>query len=168
VGGLIEPSPLGEPQRDFPLRPLLVGVVIVVVVVGLIVLLSRGTSTGPAIQDPYAAKVKLSDLKMSQKENFVGSSVTYIDGTVTNTGDKTVTHATVHIEFKNSMDQTVQIEDLPLRVLENVGPYPDALDLSAAPLGSGQSKLFRLTFEHISADWNQAYPEMRVTDVTVK
>ena len=168
MSGLISPSPLGEPQRDSPLRPLLVGVVIVVVVVGLIVLLSRGKSPAPALQDPYAANIKLSDLKMSQKESFVGSSVTYIDGTVTNTGDKTVTHATVHIEFKNSLDQIAQIEDLPLRVVETVGPYPDALDLSAAPLGAGQSKPFRLTFEHISADWNQAYPELRVTEVTVK
>jgi hypothetical protein len=168
VGGLIEPSPLGEPQRDFNLRPLLVGVVIVIVVVGLIILLTGRKSTGPAVQDPYVAKMKLSDLKMSQAENFVGASVTYLDGTVTNTGDKTVTHATVHIEFKNSMDQIAQVEDLPLQVLETGGPYPDARDLSAAPLASGQSKPFRLTLEHITADWNQAYPRIAVTDVTVK
>jgi len=168
VGGLIEPSPLGEPQRDLNLRPLLVGVVVVILGIGLLALLSRKKSAGPAVQDPYAAQVKLSDLKMSQAENFVGVSVTYIDGTVTNTGDKTVTHANVHIEFKNSLDQIVQVEDLPLRVLQTGGPYPDAFDLGTAPLGSGQSKPFRLTFEHISADWNQAYPGLRVTHVTVK
>jgi len=168
VGGLIEPSPLGEPQHGFNLRPLLVGVVIVIVVVGLIVLLSGGKSTGRAVQDAYAAKMKLSDLKMSQAENFVGASVTYLDGTVTNTGDKTVTHAIVHVEFKNSMDQIAQVDDLPLQVLQTGGPYPDALDLSAAPLASGQSKPFRLTFEHITADWNQAYPALEVTDVTAK
>ena len=168
MGGLIEPSPLGEPQHGFNLRPLLVGVVIVIVVVGLIVLLSGRKSTGRAAQDPYAAKMKLSDLKMSQAENFVGASVTYLDGTVTNTGDKTVTHAIVHVEFKNSMDQIAQVDDLPLQVLQTGGPYPDALDLSAAPLASGQSKPFRLTFEHITADWNQAYPALEVTDVTAK
>ena len=168
MGGLIEPSPLGEPQRNVNLRPVLAGVVIVIFLIGLLVLLSRKKSSGPAVQDPYAAKVKLSDLKMSQAENFVGVSVTYIDGTVTNTGDKTLTHATVHVEFKNSLDQIVQVEDLPLRVLQTGGPYPDALDLSAAPLGSAQRKPFRLTFEHISADWNQAYPELQVTGVTVQ
>jgi Protein of unknown function (DUF2393) len=168
VGGLIEPSPLGEPQHDFNLRPLLVGVVIVIVVVGLIILLSGRKSTGRAVQDRYAAKMKLSDLRMSQAENFVGASVTYLDGTVTNTGDKTVTHAIVHVEFKNSMDQIAQVDDLPLQVLQTGGPYPDALDLSAAPLASGQSKPFRLTFEHITADWNQAYPALEVTDVTAK
>lgn len=168
MGGLIEPSPLGEPQHESNLRPLLVGVGIVIVVVGLIVFLSRGKSAGPAVRDAYAAKLKLSDLKMSQAENFVGASVTYLDGTVTNTGDKTVTHATVHVEFKNSLDQIAQVEDLPLQVLQTGGPYPDVLDLSAAPLASGQSKPFRLTFEHISADWNQAYPQLEVTNVTVK
>jgi hypothetical protein len=168
VGGLIEPSPLSQPQRDSNLRPILIGVVIVVVVVGVIALLSRGPSKGPAPLHPYAANLKLSDLKMSQAQNFVGASVTYIDGTVTNGGDKTVTHATVHVEFKNSLDEIVQVEDLPLRVLQTGGPYPDAVDLSSTPLQPSQSKPFRLTFEHVSADWNQAYPALQVTDVTVK
>ena len=168
MGGLIEPSPLGEPQRESNLRPVLVGVVIVVVVIGLIALLSRGPSKGPIKPHPYAASLKLSDLKMSQAQNFVGASVTYVDGTVTNTGDKTVTHAVVHVVFKNSMDQIAQLEDLPLRVLQTNGPYPDAVDLNVSPLSPGQSKPFRLTFEHVTADWNQAYPEVQVTDVTVK
>lgn len=168
MGGLLEPSPLGAPQRESNLRPILVAVVVVVVVVGLILLLSRGSSKQPAAPHPYAANLKLSDLKMSQAQNFVGASVTYIDGTVTNGGDKTVTHAMVHVEFKNSMDQIAQVEDLPLRVLQTGGPYPDTVDLTAMPLGPGQSKTFRLTFEHVTADWNQAYPELQVTDVTVR
>jgi hypothetical protein len=168
VGGLIEPSPLSQPQRDSSLRPILVGVVLVVVVIGVIVLLSRGTPKGPAAPHPYASKLKFSDLKMSQAENFVGAKVTYIDGTVTNTGDKTVIRAMVHVTFKNSLDQIAQVEDLSLRVLQTGGPYLDAVDLITSPLGPGQSKPFRLTFEHITADWNQAYPELQVTDVTVR
>lgn len=168
MGGLIEPSPLSQPQRDSNLRPILVGVVLVVVVVGVIVLLSRGTQKGPAAAHPYASNLKFSDLKMSQAENFVGAKVTYIDGTVRNTGGKTVFRAMVHVTFKNSLDQIAQVEDLPLRVLQTSGPYPDAVDLSVSPLVPSQSKLFRLTFEHITADWNQAYPELQVTDVTLK
>ena len=140
----------------------------VVVVVGVIVLLSRGTPKGPAAAHPYASNLKFSDLKMSQAENFVGAKVTYIDGTISNSGDKTVIRATVHVTFKNSMDQIAQVEDLPLRVLQTGGPYPDAVDLSVSPLGRGQNEPFRLTFEHITADWNQAYPELQVTDVTLK
>ncbi|MGA7382504.1 MAG: DUF2393 family protein [Terriglobales bacterium] len=117
---------------------------------------------------PYASSLKLSDLKMSAAQNFVGASVTYIDGTVTNAGDKTVTHAVVHVNFKNSLDQIAQAEDVALRVLQTSGPYPDAVDLSASPLAPGQGKPFRLTFEHVSADWNQAYPELQVTGDTLK
>jgi Protein of unknown function (DUF2393) len=168
VGGLIEPSPLRTPEHESNLRPILIAVVIIVVVIGVVVLLSRGSSKGPAPPHPYAPNLKISDVKMSQAQNFVGASVTYIDGTVTNSGDKTVTHATVHVEFKNSLDQVVQVEDLPLRLLQTSGPYPDAVDLTGSPIGPGQSKPFRLTFEHVSADWNQAYPTLQVSDVVVK
>ena len=67
---------------------------------------------------------------MSAAENFVGASVTYLDGTVTNTGDKTVSHAVVHVVFKDAMGQTAQLEDLPIRVVQTVGPYADAVDLA--------------------------------------
>ena len=168
MGGLIEPSPLTEKQSDSNLRPILLGVVLVVAVVSVIALLTRGTPKSATTPHPYAANLKLSDLKMSAAENFVGASVTYIDGTITNTGDKTVTHAIAHVAFKNSLGEVAQAEDVPLHVLQTSGPYPDAVDLAVSPLAPGQGKPFRLTFEHISSDWNQAYPDLQVTDVSVK
>ena len=168
MGGLIEPSPQTNEAPDSNVRAIVIGVAAVVVVVGVIALLTRGSPRTPVAPHPYASSLKLSDLKMSAAENFVGASVTYIDGTVTNTGDKTVSHAVVHVNFKNSLDQVAQAEDVPLHVLQTSGPYPDTVDLSASPLPPGQGKPFRLTFEHISADWNQAYPELQVTDVSLK
>jgi Protein of unknown function (DUF2393) len=168
MGGLLQPSPLTEKQRDSNLRPILFGVALVVVVVGVIALLTRGSPKGASAPHPYAANLKLSDLKMSAAENFVGASVTYIDGNVTNAGDKTVTHAVVHVAFRNSLGEVAQAEDVPLHVLQTSGPYPDAVDLGLSPLAPGQSKPFRLTFEHVSNDWNQAYPDLQVTDVTVR
>lgn len=105
---------------------------------------------------------------MSTAENFVGSSVTYIDGTVTNTGNQTVTHAVVHVAFKNSMDQVAQADNVPLLVLQTTGPYPDTVDLNGSPLAPQQAKQFRLTFEHVTADWNQNYPSLQVTNVDLK
>ncbi len=168
MDGLIEPSPLSEKERDSNLRPILLGVALVVIVVGAIAMLTRANPRGAAPPHPYAANLKLSDVKMSAAENFVGANVTYIDGTVTNTADKTVTHAIVHVAFKNSLGEVAQAEDVPLRVLQTSGPYPDAVDLSLSSLAPGLSKPFRLTFEHISSDWNQAYPDLQVTDVLVK
>jgi hypothetical protein len=168
MGGLIEPSPLTEQAPDSNVRAIVIGVVAVVAVVGVIAVLSRTSPKSPVAPHPYASNLKLSDLKMSVAENFVGASVTYIDGTVTNAGDKTVTHAVVHVNFKNSLDQIAQAEDVPLHVLQTSGPYPDTVDFSASPLPPGQSKPFRLTFEHVSADWNHAYPELQVTDVSLR
>jgi hypothetical protein len=105
---------------------------------------------------------------MSQAQNFVGASVTYVDGTLTNAGEKTVTRVIAHVTFKDSYGQVAQIENVTVRTLQQFGPYFDAVDLSASPLAAGQSKPFRLTFEHVSEQWGQSYPELQVEDVTVK
>jgi len=166
MGGLIQPSPSTD-QRDTNWTTIGIGVAFVVVVIAIIVLLSRSEPKSAKTPHPYISNVKLSNIKMSAAENFVGASVTYIDGTITNTGDKTLTHVMVHVTFKDSMGQVAQTEVVPLHVLQTGGPYPDAVDLNASPLAPGQSKPFRLTFESISAQWNHEYPELQITDVTV-
>ena len=167
MGGFIEPFPATQ-ERDSNRIPILVGMGLVIVVVGIIALFSRGQSKGSAAPHPYAANLKISDVKMSAAENFVGATVTYLDGTVANTGDKTVTHATVHVVFKDSLGQIAQGEDVPLHVLQTGGPYPDAVDLSTLPLAPGQSTAFRLTFEHVTDEWNHEFPELTVKDVSLK
>jgi hypothetical protein len=167
MGSLIQPAPASR-ERKSNWVPILLGVLLVVAVVGIAAFFLRSESKIAAPPHPYATKLTLSDLKMSAAENFVGASVTYLDGSVSNIGDKTVTHALVHVTFKDSLGQLVQAEDVPLRVLRTTGPYPEAVDLNAAPLAPGQSRTFRLTFEHVSADWNHEYPQLQVTDVTVQ
>jgi hypothetical protein len=168
MGGLIEPSFPAAQQEESRLRPILIGVVIVGAVVALIALAFRGEQKKPAEPPAYAANLKFSDLKASAAQNFVGATVSYLDGTVTNTGDKTVIHATVRITFRDDMGQMAQREELPIHVLRTGGPYDEAVDLNMSPLEPGQSKPFRLTFENISAQWNHAYPEMQITDVRTK
>src|SRR5580700_10272170 len=167
MGGFSQPSPLPE-QRESHVVPIVLGVAFVLVVVGVIAVLSRSSPKATTPPNPYAAKLNLSDLKMSAAENFVGARITYIDGTVTNTGDKTVTHAAVHVAFKNSLGEVAQADDVVLYILKTAGPYPDTVDLHLLPLAPGQSAPFRLTFDHISNDWDRAYPDLKVTDVSVK
>jgi hypothetical protein len=169
MGGLIQPNVNPTVEREESrLRPILIGVVIVGIVVGLIVLSFRAEVPKPVAPPAYAANLKFSDLKMSASENFVGATVSYLDGSITNTGDKNVIHAVVQVTFRDDMNQVVQREEMPLHVLRIGGPYDEAVDLSAAPLAPGQSKPFRLTFESISAQWNHAYPDLKITDVRVK
>jgi len=167
MGGLIEPSAVAT-EPDTSKRTIVIAIAVVVAIVGAIALALREaprTAPGPP---PYAAFLKFSDLKMSQAQNFVGATVTYIDGTLTNTGDKTVTRVLVQVTFKDLYDQVAQIENVPLRVLQTGGPYPDTVDLTVSPLAAGQSKPFRLTFEHLSGQWNQAYPNLQIKEVTAK
>ena len=161
----MEPTPV---QRESISRPVILGIVLVVVVAGIAAILLRSSPKPVNPPQPYIANIKISDLKMGQAQNFVGANFTYIDGTVTNTGDKSVTHISVHVVFHDSMGQVAQVEDVPLFLLDTSGPYPDTRDLSKAPLTAGQSKQFRLTFEHVSAEWNRAYPDIKVTDVSLK
>src|SRR5438094_10631671 len=144
MGVLIQPAPSTE-QSESNWRPILLGVGLVVIVVGAIAFFLREAPKNGNTPHPYAANLKLSDLKMSAAENFVGATVTYLDGTVTNTGDKTVSHAVTHVSFKDSIGQIAQAEDVPLHVLQTTGPYAEAVDLSVMPLAPGQSKQFRLT-----------------------
>jgi hypothetical protein len=150
--------------------PLAIGAGIVVVLVAAILLIGRpAKQAAPANVDPYAQNLRISDLKLSAATNFVGGSVTYLDGKITNVGDKTVTGATVEAIFRNSMGQVVQRETQPLMLYHTgLAGFPDVAPLSAAPLTPNQTRDFRLTFEHISTDWDQGYPELRFIRVTTQ
>ena len=167
MGGLIQPT-LGAEERDTNWRAIGIAIAIVVAIVVILFFVSRSEQKAPSGPPRYAANIKFTDQKMSAAENFVGATVSYLDGTVTNTGDQVVTHAMVEVTFKDSMGQLAQRETVPLRVLQTSGPYPEAVDLTVSPLAAGQSKPFRLTFEGISAQWNHEYPGLKVVDVTVK
>jgi Protein of unknown function (DUF2393) len=168
MGSLGQPSPVAE-ERDSSRAIIFVAVAgVIAVMLGIAFLLREQPKPEKAVS-PYIASLKLSDFKMSAAENFIGATVSYIDGTISNSSDKIVTHVVVEVIFKDSIGQLAQREpDVPLRVLRTAGPYPDAVDLSASPLAPGQGQPFRLTFENISAQWNRQYPEIRVTDVTVQ
>ena len=139
-----------------------------VIVIGLLVWLGGGNSSTKSAPNPYINNLQVSNVKMAAAQNFVGGTVTYVEGTITNTGDKTVSGAVAEVIFRNSLGQVVQKEQIPIRVLVFQGPERNIADLRSAPLKPGASADFRLTIEgSISADWNQGYPEVRIASVTV-
>jgi len=167
MDGLIDPSPIPA-ERDTRGRTIVIAIAVIVAIAGITALLLRERPQPKSGRPPYAASLKFSDLKMSQAQNFVGATVTYIDGALNNTGDKTLAHAVVQVTFKDSYGQVAQIENVPIKVLQTGGPYDDTVDLSVSPLAPGESKPFRLIFEHVSEQWNQAYPALQITDVRTK
>ena len=169
-----EPLPL-TPQSEesgFPWMAMGIAVALLAAIVGLAFFLSKpGPAPAPAATEgtplhPYAAQLRLTELQMSTAQNFVGATVTYLEGKVSNAGDKAVSAATVESIFRNSLGEMVQKEVQPLMYIHARKPYTDVTDLRSNPLQPGETREFRLTFDHVSADWNRGFPELRITAVS--
>jgi Protein of unknown function (DUF2393) len=166
-------SPFSTPQIEESRSrwiPLAVGAGVILVVLAAIFVFSRNQpqNTGPAPEDPYASNLRIMNLNLSQAENFVGGNVTYIHGQIANMGDKTMTGATVEVVFRNMMGQVVDRQTQPLMLVTQMPNYVDSTTLDKHPLTPNTQKEFRLTFEHISADWNQGLPEMRFIKINTR
>jgi hypothetical protein len=148
----------------------IVGLIAVLAVVGAIILFTRHSGKTTQQVDPYVSKLQISNAKVSAAENYVGGTVTYLDATITNTGDKTLEAADMNLVFHNTLNEVVQKETMPLHVLvENqMGGYPDLVDMSRSPILPGHSKDVRMTLEHISADWNQVAPDMQLVNLKLR
>jgi hypothetical protein len=167
MGGLLEPPPRTE-ERDTIRRSIVVATVVLVALVVGIALIWREPVKQGSSPPPYAPQLQFSDLQMSQAQNFVGATVTYVDGRVMNRGNQVVTHLEVQVTFRDPYGQVAQIERVPLRILSGTSGYQDTIDLAAMPLAPDETKPFRLIFEHVSAQWNQAYPELSIAEVSLR
>jgi hypothetical protein len=88
----------------------------------------------------------VSDARMSAAENFLGHTVTYLDAQVTNQGAKAVRQLELELVFVDMLNQVV--------LRETARP----VTLRGPALQPGQTRAFRVSFEHMPADWNQAPP----------
>ena len=168
MDSLDQQTPATEDERDLSRLIIMVAVTVVIGIALLVAYLLREPPKAVKPPSPYIAQLKLSNFKMSAAENFIGATVTYVDGDITNTSDKTVTRVIVQVNFEDSMGQLAQREELPLRVVRTNGAYLEPVDLTVTPLAPGKTEPFRLTFDAISAQWNHQYPDLTITDAQVK
>jgi hypothetical protein len=115
--------------------------------------------------DAYAANLAINGIEMSDTDTFGGGRLIYIDAHITNNGARTVSAITVQTVFANDLKYAPQVETGPLMLIRTRDPYVDTEPVSREPLKPGDSREFRLAFEHVSTDWNQTYPEIRVVGV---
>ena len=106
-----------------------------------------------AEQKAYLASLAFADFHMSAAANFLGDTVTYLDGSVTNQGAKLVRSLDVELNFVDTLNQVV--------LRETAHPLADR----ATPLQPGETQAFRVTFEHMPVDWNQAPPTAKAVYV---
>ena len=98
----------------------------------------------------YFPEIVVSDARMSAAQNFLGGTVTYLNAKVTNKGTKTVRRLDLQLEFVDTLNQVVLRETA------------HAITLRAPPLKPGETRAFRVSFDHMPADWNQAAPTITV------
>lgn len=144
----------------------LAGLVVVLLLLGGLLLLTRSTKTaGPAAEvrlpftsteQAYAGQIHFSDFKMTRAANFLNQEVTFLFGTVSNDGPRTIREIEVTLEFRDVFNQVV------LRDTRRI------LGSRSATLAGGQRREFQFGFEHIPVDWNRQLPAMRVTGLLLE
>src|SRR5216684_1171740 len=142
------------------------GLVIVTLLIGAAVLLSRYSAPGGPVEDKplpmgpeeqaYAPQIHFLEPKMSRAANFLNQEVTFVFGTVENGGQQQVRQIEVTLEFHDVFNQVVLRDKQRLFL-----PH-------AAPLGPRERRDFLLGYEHISAEWNQTYPTLHITGLDLK
>lgn len=159
------------PPRERNWAPLAIaaGAVLLVAVI-VIVMTQRGANKSTvspvnAPADPYAASLPITNLQMSESSNLAGGKVTYLDGRIANQGNRTVAGVAVQVLFRNGAQEVAQNETQDLKVIRTRDPYVDLEPLSAAPLKPGEERDFRLIFDHVTPDWDGAYPQLRILRV---
>jgi hypothetical protein len=167
---LVRPA---EPQERNWL-PVIIAALVVVAVAGVAVLILGHGNGAPQVTpisaqaDPYAASLPITGLAMSDSSNLAGGKVTYLDGHITNQGNRTITGITVQVLFRDVAHQVAQNETQPLRLIRTRDPYVDLEPVSAAPLKPGDGQDFRLIFDTVADAWDGAYPEIRIIHVESK
>jgi hypothetical protein len=139
--------------------PIAIGAVTLVLLVGAYLYLSRSRGTGQAQEQAsaeakaYVRNLELSDVRLQAAENFMQQQVVEVDGKITNKGDKPLNAVDVYCLFYGVDGQMVHRERVPI------------VRAKGKPLNPGVTRDFRLPFDTLPANWNQAMPHLVVARI---
>jgi hypothetical protein len=155
-----------EPERTLSLRTWGIAALAVVLALGIAsiaTLKHAPTDSGAArTADVYAGSLPISGITMAEATNGAGGKLTYVDGTISNTGTKTVKGATVQVTFATEDGTPPHRETLLLSLIRTRVPYVDLQPVSAAPIAPGTQQEFRLIFETVPANWDVRPPLIQI------
>ncbi len=170
--GLSTPFLPPEPERTLSARTWMLAAFAVLLLVGVaaIATLRRSPSNAGGVRaaDPYAGSLPISNVSLSEATNGAGGKSTYVDGTIANTGAKTVTGATLQLTFHLNDGATPYRESVPLALVRTRVPYVDLEPVSAAPLAPGGHHDFRLIFESVPPAWDEQPPAIQIVHTELK
>lgn len=137
--------------------PLLIVIGLLPVIVGLIWYANKKAdepvAPPPAVTaeaKAYVKNLKLSGVDMKATENFAGAAVVEITGSIENAGDRELSRVELSCVFYDVSGLVVLRERVPI---------------VRAAMKPGETKPFRLAFEGVSQNWNQALPQMVIAQI---
>jgi len=162
-------DPANSPEREERSRTPIAfaaGAAVVLVAFGALLLITRvthrqGSAAAPklpfsAAEQAYAERIHFLNPQMARATNFLNQEFTYVAGTISNDGTRTIHALEVMLEFYDPMNQVVLRETRQL-----IGP-------GTKPIEGGQRRDFQITLEHVPVTWNQQYPSLRVTGLILE
>lgn len=142
----------------------LAAAILLAVFVSLLMLIRRPAAPGGSAAPPsatssqdekaYASALSTADPRMSAAQNFLGQEVTYLDAKLSNNGTRTMRSVEIQMEFHDSLGQVVLRET----------SHP--VNRRVPPLKPGETRAFRVAFEHMPLDWNQAPPSITIKSLS--
>jgi hypothetical protein len=161
-----------EPEPSVSTQTLLIAAVVVLLVGGVAALLTlrrAPVNSGAALPaDAYASSLPITAISMSEATNGTGGKATYIDGTLTNSGVKTLTDAHVQVTFATADGSAPHRETVPIALIRTRIPYVDLQPIAASPVKPGDHRDFRLIFESVPANWNVQPPSILVVKTNLQ
>ena len=154
-----------ESSRGSP-AVLFIGAAAMLVVLGLLYWASRYAPaptkapeqplpTGTAEQ-AYASQIEFLEPQVASASNFLNQEVILVFGAVKNNGPRAIRQIEITLEFHDVFRQVVLRDTRRL------------FGSRAIPLESYHRKDFQLTYESLPAQWNQAYPVIRITGLALE
>ena len=118
---------------------------------------SAQPSQNATAAEAYKSKIEVSKVGLAKGENYLGSEVFYVEGSLRNTGTRIVQRVEITFLFKDSLKQVVLKESR--KALEYKG---------GRGLDADKSTRFQVAFDHLPKDWNYVLPDLEVSQVTLK
>jgi hypothetical protein len=151
------PVPAG---KKVPLIPVAICVVVAIGLAAALLYLRKPVtkSAGEDGASPearaYVRNLTLSEVAMEATENFMKQQVVEIKGKITNDGPRPLQSVDVYCLFFSVDSREIYRERVPI------------VHSQGTPLGSHETRAFRLPFDSLPDGWNQALPKLVIAQIS--
>lgn len=153
-------APRTSAKQKVSYIPVIIGAAtLILLIAGYLYLNSEHSANGADAQasaeaKAYLSQLQLSDVRMQASENFMQQRVVEVVGKITNAGPRTLKSIDVYCLFYDVNGQMVHRERVP--VVRTTGKT----------LGPNETRDFRLPFDALPGNWNQAMPRLVIAQIT--